>query len=538
MSAPTRVESHPDAGRVDDRSGPVGPGWLVAAGWVTLVVVLAALLVRYWNGPPYSPDSWGYYELSRHLGADFFHIDGWRSYQSTAPYGMSFGPLWPVLIGLTAAVTRTGPHAALVAATGCVLATAGVLSVLGRRFGVRALGPVVAVGLLGFPPYVDEVLSGRTFPLAGLLLSLLLLALVTAARRPGWAGPAAGAAAAGIVLTRPDTLLAVALLAVLVIVARRRHWRGLLAAGLVFAVLMVPWAIYGLAHFGTPFVADNRLVASAVPPLHILDFFPDVSQVPTVADDPVGWLARVGRNLPPVATQAVLAGLDAPTVVATALAGLLLLRRGLALRGERRWLLPGLGTLAAFTVQVLSAELTTGYPYPRYLSLVVLIVLVMAIGLISRAPAPARLAGRRTGTAVAVALLALPAGWALGHQFSTVPPRPDYLTGGAVEQELRRCHADTTLTMSDGRLAGLHAALTGRRTAVFPRNFADLPVAARREWLVRYGVGQLYVPPLPPDTDPLVVKMTTDALPLIAGAARVTPDPCATLGRSYRVSVD
>lgn len=537
MSAPARLADRADGVGADDRTDRARPGWLLIAGWTTLVVVLAALLVRYWDGPPYSPDSWGYYELSRHLGADFFHIDTWRSYQSAAPYGMSFGPLWPVLIGVTAAVTRTGPHAGLVAAIGCVLATAGVLSVLGRRLGVRGLGPVVALGLLSFPPYADEALSGRTFPLAGLLLSLLLLALAPADRRPAWAGPAAGAAAAGIVLTRPDTLFAVALLAGLVIVARRRDLRALLPAGLVFAVLMVPWAVYGLAHFGTPFVADNRLVASAVPELNISDFFPDVRQVPTFADDPAGWLARVGRNVRPVATQAVLAGMGAPTVVATALAGLLLLRRGLALHAERRWLLPSLAALAAFTVQVLSAELTTGYPYQRYLSLVVLIVLVVAVGLIGRAPVPAGLAGRRAGTAVGVALLALPAGWAFGYQLHTVPPRPDYLTGGAVEQELRRCHGDTTLTMSDGRLAGLHGALTGRRTAVFPRNFGDLPVAARREWLVRYGVGQLYVPPLPPDTNPLVVRMTNDALPLISSAARVTPDPCATLGRSYRVSV-
>ncbi|WP_341720181.1 hypothetical protein QQG74_10930 [Micromonospora sp. FIMYZ51] len=535
MSAPQRVENPPSEARADTTRTLVVPEWLAITGWAVLVGILAVLLLLYWNGAPYSPDSWRYYELSQTLGGDFFRFSSRHSYQSTEPYAMGCGPLWPVLIGVTAALTRLGAQAGLVAAVGCVLATAATLSALGRRIGVRGLGPIVAVGLLGFPPFLDEVLSARTFPLAVLLLSLLLLALVATDRRPALAWPAAGAAAGGLVLTRPDTLLAISLLAALLIIARRRDWRWFVPAGLVFAIVLVPWAIYGLTHFDTPFPADNRIVAAAVPQLHASHVV-DVDQVPTYLDDPLGWLARLARNVPGAVLETVKGLVLAPTVVATAAAGLLLLRRW-RLRGAPRWLLLCLAAVAAFTVQVTFSELSTGYLARRYLGLVVLLVLLLAIVLLRRTPMPAALTRPRTGLAVGVLLLMLPAGWAIGYQLVRVPPQPESLTGGAVEQELRRCQNGTTLTIDPATEMTRHSALTGRQTAKFPENFADLSVAQRRDWIATYRIGQLYLPPLPANAEPDAVRRNWEPLLLLAAAARVTPDPCATTGQLYQVSL-
>ncbi|ROO58747.1 hypothetical protein EDC02_0514 [Micromonospora sp. Llam0] len=538
MSTLTRLTGRPVGEPVNVRRRLSVPGWLPAAGWAALVGVLAFLLVYYWNGPPYNPDSWRYYELSQTLGGDFFRITSRHSYQSTEPYSMGCGPLWPILVGITAALTGTGPQAGLLAAAGCVLAMAAVLSVLGRRIGVPGLGPLVTVGLLGFVPFLDEILTARTFPLAGLLLSLLILALVSTDRRAALAWPAAGAAAGGLVLTRPDTLPAVLLLAVLLVVIRRRDWRWLLPAGLVFALVMSPWAVYGLTHFGTPFPADNRIIAMAVPQLYVTDVI-DLDQLPTATDDPLGWLARLAGNAPAAVLQAAKAAVWAPTVVATTVAaGLLLFRGRRRLRGGPRWLLVGLAALAAFTAQVAFSEISTGYLSRRYLSLAVLLMLLAAVVLILRAPVPARLAGRRTGHAVGVLLLTLPAGWALGYQLTTVPPDPDSLTGGVVEQELRRCRSDGTLTIVTSTEVGRHSALTGRPTAFFPDNFADIPVAQRRDWIATWGIDQLYLLPLPPDADPQTVQRHDEPRSLLATAARVTPDPCASVGRLYRVSLD
>ncbi|WFE19294.1 hypothetical protein O7621_15135 [Solwaraspora sp. WMMD937] len=549
MSTLTRLTGRPTE---DPTSDPVDarrtlsvPGWLPAAGWATLVGVLAVLLLYYWDGPPYNPDSWRYYELSQTLGGDFFRIASRHSYQSPEPYSMGCGPLWPILVGVTAALSGTGPQAGLLAAAGCVLAMAAVLSVIGRRVGVPGLGPVVTVGLLGFVPFLDEMLTARTFPLAGLLLSLLLLALVSTDRRAALAWPAAGAAGGGLVLTRPDTLPAVLLLAVLLVVIRRRDWRWLLPAGLVFTLVMSPWAVYGLVHFGTPFPADNRIIALAVPQLYVTDVI-DVDQLPTAADDPIGWLARLAGNAPAAVLQAAKAAVWAPTVVTTTVAAGLLLRRGrrlqlrcgrIPLRHGPRWLLVGLAALATFTAQVAFSELSTGYLSRRYLSLAVLLTLLTAVVLILRAPVPARLTGRRTGHVVGVLLLTLPAGWALGHQLTTVPADPESLTGGVVEQELRRCRSDGTLTIVTSTEVGRHSALTGRRTAFFPDNFADIPVAQRRDWIATWGVDQLYLLPLPADADPRTVRRHDEPRSLLATAARVTPDPCATAGRLYRVSL-
>jgi len=346
-----------------------------------------------------------------------------------------------------------------------------------------------------------------------------------------------GVTGGGLVLPRPDTLPAVLLLAVLLVVIRRRDWRWLLPAGLVFTLVMSPWAVYGLVHFGTPFPADNRIIALAVPQLYVTDVI-DVDQLPTAADDPIGWLARLVGNAPAAVLQAAKAAVWAPTVVATTVAAGLLLRRGRRpLRHGPRWLLVGLAALAAFTAQVAFSELSTGYLSRRYLSLAVLLTLLTAVVLILRAPVPARLTGRRTGHAVGVLLLTLPAGWALGHQLTTVPPDPDSLTGGVVEQELRRCRSDGTLTIVTSTEVGRHSALTGRRTTFFPDNFADIPVAQRRDRIATWGVDQLHLLPLPADADPRTGRRHDEPRSLLSTAARVTPDPCVTTGRLYRVSL-
>ena len=77
------------------RPAPKYPrGWTdkaVIGMFMTMVVVLFSQFVI---TPRYSSDSWAYYELSKTIFNDFYHISHFRSYTNEIEYGVSFPPLW------------------------------------------------------------------------------------------------------------------------------------------------------------------------------------------------------------------------------------------------------------------------------------------------------------------------------------------------------------------------------------------------------------------------------------------------------------
>jgi hypothetical protein len=507
---------------------PVTPTWLPLLAWAALGLMITFIALEYWRTPPYSPDSWSYYELSRHLGTDFLRIDTYRSYQSTAPYSSSFGPLWPIAIRIVGTVTGTTARGGFIAAFACVAATAVALEAFGRRAaGLRGFGPLVTLGLLAFPPYVDEVVTARSIPLALFLVALLLWVLSRPPDGAMWHSAVAGGIGALLVLTRTDTLLALALLYGVLLVSRRMPWRQAAVAGAAFVTVMLPWMVYSLIHFQTLLAGDNKLIASAVQP-HYVTHVLDPNRVPTVSDDPWGWLQRVLGNVRPTVDE-WWAALP-PSVIGTALAGvawLLLFPEG---RGQSWLRLPFLALLC-FTVQTATAQFTTGYRDQRYISGMVLLLLVLAVGQIMSGEVPDTLGGRWAGVVAGLVLVLVPVYYAhygtrfVGHS------APDALTGGVVERELRRCHDPNTTLVVTGVTAYRHGALTGRMTTDFPGNLADLPIADRRAWIEAYNVGQYYEPPGVASVESFASMRAT-----LAAAATLTRDPCATIGQLYRVS--
>jgi hypothetical protein len=509
------------------RTVTTGRALLTVAAWLILLVALGRLTVQAWPHPPYTVDSWGYYELSRHLGTHFFRINTWRGYQSDIPYGISFGPMWPVTIKIVGLLTHVGVRAGLVAAVGCVIATAVALTGFARRAGLHpALGPVVGLGLLAFQPYTDEVMAARSFPLALMLLSVLLwLACgspgqeAATGQRPatGQRAAAAGVVAAMIVLTRTDLLLAMVLLGGVLLGCRRLPWSA--AAG--FAIAMLPWVGFSFFHFGTPLASDNVLVSEAVPRLHSVMVL-DPATVPTVADHPAAWLARVAGNAGPVLIGWVQSLATVPLLVT--------LLAGLAAWAWRRPAVPRLPLLllGCLLVQTAVGQMTTGYRDARYLSGALLFALVVGVGaILGRATAIRRAAGG--GTAVGLALL-LAAG---SVAYRAPSGGADAITGGVAEAGVRRCHDRAATLLTTPLFGAQHGALTGLPTAILPLNFRSLNPSELRSWLERYGILQLYEPP-----DTRFHNAFTSLRRQIGAVATLVPDPCTTVGRLDRIELN
>src|SRR3954471_6797761 len=90
---------------------------------VALVTLLVVWCWSVWGSPPYSPDSWAYYELSQSIwrgGYRLLELRGY-AYPAAAPSG-AFPPLWPALWSLVAAVSGLGARAGLVASFACIAA--------------------------------------------------------------------------------------------------------------------------------------------------------------------------------------------------------------------------------------------------------------------------------------------------------------------------------------------------------------------------------------------------------------------------------
>jgi hypothetical protein len=484
--------------------------WIVTAvAWLILLTAVGSLAVTAWPHPPYTADSWGYYELSRHVGVHFFRITTWRGYQSDVPFEGSYGPMWPITIKAVAVLTHVAVRAGLVAAIGCVVATAGALTGFARRTGRHpALGPIAVTGLLAFTPYADQVRAAGSIPLTLALLSLLLW---LAPGATGQRAAATGAVAALTVLTRVDMLPAMVLLGVVLLACRRFPW----PAAVGFTIAVVPWVGYSFFHFGRPLVNDNLLVSAAVPPLQSAMVL-DPAAVPTVADHPAAWLARVAGNAGPV-----LAGWGHSIATVPLLVALL---AGLATWAWRRPALPRLPLLllACVLTQTAAVQLTTGIRDARYLSAAVLFALVIAVAMVlSRATA----AG---WPAIGLALV-LAAGSIL-HPAPT--GGPDATTGGAAEAGLQRCHDPSATLLTTPLFGARHGALTGFPTAVLPPNVGSLSPSDLRSWLEDYGILQLYEPP-----DSRFHSAFTTLRQQIGAVATVVPDPCTTVGRLDRIGL-
>ncbi len=366
--------------------------------WLGFLGALGLRLLPLWELPPFSPDSWSYWELAQTVGADFYRIHTWRQFQFTEPYGVSFPPLWPLAIAATDALTGLGFRSAIALNAGIAIAIAALLQRLGallmcdRQRG-GAFGLLVALGLVAHRSAFEELSAGRSMPLS-LLLYLLLLWQLLAAARAGAAAAAGkatthtnahmclraaglGATAALATLNRFDFLPALLLLGLVVpwfLLQERGRWLAPMACwwAAAFAVL-APWIAYCLVHFGKPFASDNSRTVLAAVRLHVDDFL--VLAPPTLFDAPMQWF---GKTLGGMATAATsLAQPLAVNLLLLALCALLLLhwrdrRRTVASAGpdlaalttnplRRAWWLADLVVAAQ-----LGAVLLTGFTSIRY----------------------------------------------------------------------------------------------------------------------------------------------------------------------------
>jgi hypothetical protein len=83
-----------------------------------------------------SPDVWSYLELSNTVFDNFYHRNTARAFESDDEYSLAFPPLWPILIAVVRRAYDFDVLTGVILNAGVVVALAGVMILLVRRFGL------------------------------------------------------------------------------------------------------------------------------------------------------------------------------------------------------------------------------------------------------------------------------------------------------------------------------------------------------------------------------------------------------------------
>lgn len=264
---------------------------------VTLYVI--NLFFLYQSHPPFSPDSWSYYELSQTVfHRPFYHINTIRQFQFNGLQGVSFPPLYPMTIALFNSLFRYGIYGGYAVNFLITLATLGVLIKLSKILcNYRCLGIVFYLILLLNPRYLDELVSARSIPLLVLIFFFTTYIFVKnpdlSLRSIGILGVLSGLGT----MSRFDYLIPALTIGIVIILSQRsKTLLGLAKIAFAyygsFIVVSLPWIIYSYVHFHTFFVSDNSRTAILANPSFVTDYYP-ATNLPTLFNNPGLWIHTV-----------------------------------------------------------------------------------------------------------------------------------------------------------------------------------------------------------------------------------------------------
>lgn len=282
---------------VDVVTGGFTPGMARAtiASLIAIITLLTSTLCYFilnYPSPPYSPDSWAYYELSQTVFGDFYRFQHFRTFWSSVPYSSSFPPLFPVLIAVTDEIFSTGARTGMWLAFASFLLFALSTEMLSKRvFSIPLVGLGLSICLLLTTQMLPgELTAGRSIPLQMLIYGTILWGMLKVRELPPLRVLGLGAIAGLAVMNRFDALLLPILLWLFVAWSRGFRISFLMLLG-VFAAI-ASWVVYSGIHFGKPFVTDNSsVVLSLDPKAFVTDWWP-VPQ-PGFHDDPIAWFGKV-----------------------------------------------------------------------------------------------------------------------------------------------------------------------------------------------------------------------------------------------------
>ncbi len=269
--------------------------WLLPIAVLLLTVKISALFLQHLHAPPFSSDSWVYFELSKHLFADFYHVNGIRQFEYLSEYGVSFPPLYPFLLWLLSHLGQSSIYAGYLVNFGLLLVLIPVMLLVSKKVTSLFLPGIFLLGtLINHQDFLSELLSGRSIVLS--LLLTLCLVLFFLQRQNLRVRTIGLAVCAGLLsFNRFDFVLPSIVLGVVLYfsLSQLKKVQRLKQVGIYLATFMIvisPWVLYSMTHFSKPYVSDNARTVLVAQKIFTTDYFPASTTPKTIFSDPGRWL--------------------------------------------------------------------------------------------------------------------------------------------------------------------------------------------------------------------------------------------------------
>ncbi|MDR0914100.1 MAG: glycosyltransferase family 39 protein [Oscillospiraceae bacterium] len=208
----------------------------------------------------FSPDSYTYFDMSRHIFGGFGQVDTVRQYVYDTDLAVTFPYFYPFLIAIVNSLTGLKVYSGVVVNVACSFFTCYILYKISNRYFKNSYAAALTAGfLMSNDTYLTEVKAARAVPLA---LALFLVALYCVLALPNITkrkALAAGIACGAAMVTKTDfAVFAIGIfVAVLAFSRKGNRAKNALCWLAGFAVLVLPWVIYSLINFGSFWISDT-----------------------------------------------------------------------------------------------------------------------------------------------------------------------------------------------------------------------------------------------------------------------------------------
>lgn len=244
---------------------------------------LALVKGNYW----FSPDSWSYFELSKTVfSGSFFEFNTYRSYLNDK-YSASFPYFFPLIIAIFNEITFYEPSNAIFINYLLILITYFVLIKIDRKLNTNKVTSLYFLAVFLNPLYINEVLAGRSIPLAVFVLTISFYFFCQ--EKILYCGLFLGLAAA----TKFDLLLPTITLLIFFIYFKKDSRSHFLVV-LGFFISVSPWIYYSYTRFDSFWMSDNIWVAKSAVNAFVLDYPAFSTQ--TIFSDPFVWFKKIIYN--------------------------------------------------------------------------------------------------------------------------------------------------------------------------------------------------------------------------------------------------
>lgn len=262
------------------------------------VLMIIGIFGFYIEDPPFSPDSWSYLELSKSINGDFYKINTYRQFQYPESYGVSFPPLFPVIIYFINFVFDIGIYAGYMFNFFIVLVTLYLfIKISEQLFLNKIIGIILFILLLLNPNYINEVVAARAIPLSlALFFFMFFITTKYYTKRKNNIGLVIilGFISGLMVLNRFDFLLpAITLGLMTIFMGEKKNANHFFLFIALFFITISPYMIYSYTHFDKIFVSDNSRTVLLAFDNFVTDYFNDEESLPTLFNSPLLWIKEV-----------------------------------------------------------------------------------------------------------------------------------------------------------------------------------------------------------------------------------------------------